>query len=146
MTRAADDAVGPIDFVLLEFPADRLDGSAAAELERLVEAGTVRLLDLLVLAKTADGITAAVEATDPVFAAVFGDLTGAQSGILSDEDVEEAAHALEPGTVAALIVYENTWAAPFVAAARRNGGDVVASGRIPAADVMEVIEALELGD
>jgi hypothetical protein len=141
----ANESVGPIDYVLIEMPADRVDGSAAAELVDLVEAGIVRLLDLLLLAKDADGSTAALEATDPLFAAVFGELTGARSGILGEHDVAEAAQVLEPGTVAALIVYENTWAAPFVAAVRRNGGDVVASGRIPASDVMEALESLETG-
>ncbi len=143
MTITPDEAVGPIDFVILEFPADRLDGSAAAELANLVEAGTVRVLDLVLIAKGADGNAVALEATDPVFEAIFGELTGAQSGILDDDDIAEAAAALEPNTVAAVIVYENTWAAPFVAAARRNGGEVVASGRIPAADVIDALEALE---
>jgi hypothetical protein len=138
-----DQAVGPIDFVLIEFPANRLNGSASAALLDLVEQGTIRLLDLLILAKDEDGSTAAIEAMDGELAEAFGDLAGARSGLMGEEDVAEAAQALEPGTVAALIVYENTWAAPFVAAARSSGGEMVASGRIPAADIMDAPEALE---
>jgi len=138
------DVHGPVDFVLLEFPRDRLTGEAAEALVDLVEAGTIRLYDLLVVSKDADGEIEILELTDPGGpAASFSYFAGARSGLLGDEDVQEASSALEPDTVAALLVYENTWAAPFVAAARRNGGELVASARIPATDIMAAVEALE---
>lgn len=138
------DVHGPVDFVLLEFPRDRLTGEAADALMDLVEAGTIRLYDLLVVSKDANGEVEVLELTDPGGpAASFSYFAGARSGLLGDEDVQEASSALEPDTVAALLVYENAWAAPFVAAARRNGGELVASARIPATDIMSAVEALE---
>jgi dihydroorotase-like cyclic amidohydrolase len=138
------DVHGPVDFVLLEFPRDRMTGEAADALMDLVEAGTIRLYDLLVISKDVDGEIEVLELTDPGGpAAAFSYFAGARSGLLGDEDIQEASSALEPDTVAALLVYENAWAAPFVAAARRNGGELVASARIPATDIMAAVEALE---
>ncbi|MFC4783841.1 DUF6325 family protein [Nocardioides sp. MAHUQ-72] len=135
---------GPVDFVLLEFPRDHLTGEAAQALVDLVEAGTIRLYDLLVISKDADGGIEVLELTDPGGpAAGFSYFAGARSGLLADEDVQEASSAMEPDTLAALIVYENTWAAPFVAAARRNGGELIASARIPATDIMAAVDSLE---
>ena len=137
-------AHGPVDFALLEFPRDRLTGEAGLALMDLVDAGTIRLYDLLVISKDADGRIEVLELTDPVGpAAGFSYFAGARSGLLGDEDVQEAGAALEPDTVAALLVYENAWAAPFVAAARRSGGELVASARIPATDIMAAVESLE---
>jgi len=140
-----EQAHGPIDFLLLEFPGDRLTGEAGAALFDLVEAGTVRILDLLVVSKAADGTVAGIniEDLDADHLGSFTAFVGAESGLLSSDDVTEAGGALEPGTYAALIVYENTWAIPFVAAARAAGAEVVATARIPA-DV--VIEALDAAD
>jgi hypothetical protein len=138
------DVSGPIDFVLLEFPRDRLTGEAGQALMDLVERGVIRLYDLMVISKDEDGGVEVLEVTDPTSASAgFAYFAGARSGLLGDDDVEEAAGAMRPGTVAALIVYENTWAAPFVAAARNSGGELIASARIPAADVMAALEALE---
>ena len=123
----ATDVHGPVDFVLLEFQADRMQGKAAEELIRLVDAGTIRLFDILFVGKDSTGDVYALDlAAEALADAGFGDLAGARSGLLSDDDVQEAGKALEPGTVAALIVYENTWAIPFVAAAREAGGELVA--------------------
>jgi hypothetical protein len=135
---------GPIDFVLIEFSEDRLTGGAAEELLRLVDNGIVRVYDVLVVGKDADGAVYAVDlaASDERLGG-FAQLGGARSGLLSEDDVEEAGSALEAGRLAVLVVYENTWAIPFVAAAMESGGQLVAGARIPAADVMAALEALE---
>lgn len=138
------DVHGPIDFVLLEFPRDRLTGEAAQALADLIEAGIVRLYDLMVVSKDSDGNVEVLEMTeDESGAAGFSYFAGARSGLLGDDDVAEAAGAMEPNTVAAMIVYENAWAIPFVAAARKNGGELVASARIPAGDIMATLDDLE---
>jgi dihydroorotase-like cyclic amidohydrolase len=138
------DVHGPIDFVLLEFPRDRLTGEAAQALMDLVEAGIVRLYDLMVVGKDQDGNVEVLEMTEDESGVTgFSYFAGARSGLLGDDDVQEAAAAIEPNTVAAMILYENTWAVPFVAAARKNGGEVVASMRIPAGDLMATLDDLE---
>lgn len=140
-----DDAIGPIDFILIELDPDKLRGEAAAALLDLVEAGVVRLLDVALLAKDADGDVAAIDLAEAAAEAAgdFGAIAGAQSGLLSDEDLAEAGDALEPGKVGAIIVYENAWAAPFAAAVRRAGGELIASARIPAQDVLGALDALD---
>lgn len=143
MTTTAADVHGPVDFVLLEFPGDRLTGEAGRALVDLVENGTIRVYDLMVISKERDGSVEALQLDDPGGVDGFTYLAGASSGLLGDEDLDQAAAAMEPGTVAALIVYENTWAIPFVAAARSSGGEVIASARIPATDIMDALEALE---
>lgn len=137
------DAQGPIDFLLIEFPNERTDGSAAQALADLVEAGTIRLLDLVIARKEDDGTVEVVDINGDGDVTAFVQFAGARSGLLGDSDVQEAGAAMAPGTTAALIVFENAWAAPFVAAARRNGGEVIASMRIPASDVMDALDALE---
>ncbi len=136
------DVHGPIDFVLLEFPAEKLTGEASRALLDLVERGTIRLYDLMIVSKDLDGSVRALEIAESADGS-FSAFAGAQSGLLGDDDISEAGAALEPGTVAALIVYENTWAVPFVAAVRDSGGELVASARIPASDVMEALDSLE---
>jgi len=144
VTTTASDVFGPIDFVLLEFPRDRLTGEAGRALMDLVERGTIRLYDLMVISKDQDGGIEVLELTDPTSeAGGFSYFAGARSGLLGDDDMREAAAAMQPNTVAALIVYENSWAIPFVAAARNSGGELIASARIPAADVMDALETLE---
>lgn len=137
------EAHGPIDFVLLEFPNERTDGSAAQALLDLVEAGTIRLLDLVVARKEEDGTVSVIDVDAAGDVTSFVQFAGARSGLLGDDDIAEAGTALSPGTTAALIVFENAWAAPFVAAARANGGELVASMRIPAQDVIDALDALE---
>jgi len=141
---AETDVHGPIDFVLLEFTGNRLTGRAAEELVQLVERGIIHVYDLMVVGKDADGAVYAVDlAESSGQAGDFGRLDGARSGLLAEDDLREAAGAMQPGTLAALIVYENTWAIPFVAAALESGGTLIAGGRIPAQDVMEVLDAME---
>lgn len=134
---------GPVDYVLLEFPGDEpLDG-VASELMALADAGIVSVWDLVAVRKEADGSFSGIELDE--LHGSFTAFDGARSGMLDDDDIAEAAEAMEPGTVAALIVYENSWASRFVTAAYRAGGDVVATGRIPAADIIETLEELEAG-
>ena len=139
-----DIEMGPIDYLLVEWPGKQPEGEIAPYLVDLVDRGLIRILDLVFLAKGEDGSVAAMEIAD-----VGGEVAelaifeGASSGLLSDEDHEEAGAALEPGTAAALLVYENTWAAPFATAVRRSGGQLVASGRIPVTDVLAALDAVE---
>jgi len=138
------EEMGPIDYLLVEWPGRQPKGEAAPILVDLVERGIVRVLDLTFITKAEDGSVAAMEISD------LGEkveelkmLEGASSGLLSDEDTAEAAEALEPGTSAALLVYENRWAAPFAAAVRRSGGQLVANGRIPVQAVLAALDAAE---
>jgi hypothetical protein len=141
------DELGPVDFVVVEFPADKADfsGEMAAELSALIERDTVRVLDLILLKKELDGSVEGFESHD------FGDtdLSGLReletdlALLLAEEDVEAIGAALEPGSVAAVLVWENVWAAPFGSAIRRSGGQLVASGRIPIQALAAAIEADE---
>jgi hypothetical protein len=134
---------GPIDFVLIEFPGDQLTGEAAPALMDLVERGVIRLYDLTVISKGEDGSVQVLELQDPTGAGGFSYFAGAASGLIGDDDVREAANAMEAGTVAALIVYENSWAVPFVTAAMNSGGQLIASARIPATEVMAALDSLD---
>ena len=147
MTSTTTEVHGPVDFALIEFPADRLTGEAGPALVDLVERGLIRLFDLTVISKAEDGSVVVLELTDPLVGdGGFSYFAGAQTGLIGDDDVRESAEAMTPGTVAALIVYENTWAVPFVGAVRNSGGELIASARIPAPDVMAALDALESDD
>jgi hypothetical protein len=139
------DVHGPIDFVIIEFDGTKMTGAAAAALLDLVDAGTIRIWDLLVIRKEEDGTFSGVDisglGTDELGG--FAAFSGARSGLLGDDDLAEAAEAMLPGTAAAVIVYENSWAIPFIAAAMDAGAQVVASARIPADVVMEVLDELD---
>ena len=141
----SDVLMGPIDFVLLEFPDQEPTGEAAAELMALVDAGIIRIYDILAIRKEADGSFTGFEVSDLTQdgAGGFALFAGARSGLLADDDVAEAAGALEPGKIAVLLVYENAWAGPFVAAARSAGGQLVASARIPVQDIVDVLDQLD---
>jgi hypothetical protein len=136
--------MGPIDYILVEWPGRQPNGEVAPHLVELVERGLIRILDLAFIAKGEDGSIAGLEIAD-----VGGDVAelaifeGAASGLLSDDDISEAGGALEPGTSAALLVFENTWAAPFAGAVRASGGQLVASGRIPVQAVLAALDAAE---
>ena len=136
--------IGPIDYILVEWPGRQPNGEVAPHLVDLVDRGLIRILDLLFIAKDEDGSVTVLELSDlgseVTELAVF---EGASSGLLGDDEVEEAGEVLEPGTSAALLVFENSWAAPFVGAVRRSGGELVASGRIPAEDVLAALDAAE---
>lgn len=136
--------MGPIDYLIVEWPGRQPTGEAAPHLIDLADRGLVRILDLVFLVKDEDGSVTTLEIADlGDQASAFADFEGASSGLLSDEDAEEAGNALEPGTSAALLVYENRWAAPFAAAVRRSGGQLVATGRIPIQAVLAALDAAE---
>jgi len=138
---AANDEMGPVDYVVVEWPGRQPSGEALPHLVDLVDRGLIRVLDLAFVHKDEDGAVAGLEIAE------LGDevaaFAGASSGLLSDDDLGEAANALEPGTSAAVLVYENSWAAPFAAAVRRSGGQLVASGRIPLQDIEAALDAAE---
>jgi hypothetical protein len=139
----AEIELGPIDYIVVEWPGRQPTGEAAPHLIDLVERGLIRILDLAFIAKAEDGSVARMEVAD--LGDEYGVFVGASSGLLSDEDTDEAAAALEPGTSAALLVYENVWAAPFASAVRRSGGQLVASGRIPTQALIAALDAAETG-
>jgi hypothetical protein len=143
---ATTEVHGPIDFLLIEFPVEKTgSGATVAALMDLINRRVVWVYDLMIIRKDADGSTAGVEMTEDVSQGLegFASLASLRSGLLGDDEIAEAASAMEPGTVAALIVYENLWAIPFIAAALEAGGDVIASARIPAEDVMAALDAME---
>jgi hypothetical protein len=136
--------MGPIDYVIIEWPGRQPTGEAAPHLIDLVDRGLIRIIDLAFIAKAEDGSVAALEISDLGDAvAAFAAFEGASSGLLSEEDIGEAAAALEAGTSAALLVFENSWAAPFATAVRKSGGQLVASGRIPVQAVLAALDAAE---
>ncbi len=136
--------MGPIDYLLVEWPGRQPNGEVAPYLVDLVDRGLVRILDLAFVTKDEDGTVAGLELADlGDGAAELEVFAGASSGLLHEDDLTEAAAALEPGTSAALLVYENTWAAPFATAVRRSGGQLVASGRIPVQAVLAALDAAE---
>ena len=139
--------VGPIDFLAVELPGAKLQGKGLAALLDLTDRGIVRILDLVVVLVEENGFTA-MELTDldgdgELDLAVF---EGVRSGLLDEDDLAQSASLVQPGNAVAMLVYENTWAGPFVSAMRDAGAEVVASGRIPAADVVAALEALEAAE
>lgn len=143
MTESTLDELGPIDYVVVEFPPGRqhFTGEMADELARLHSSGTVRVLDVLVLAKAEDGTVDGFELDDLEEMTVLEDVELQIAEILAADDVALIAEAMEPGTVAGVVVWENLWAAPFAAAARRSGGQLIASGRIPTQAIIASMEA-----
>jgi hypothetical protein len=138
------DVHGPIDFILIEFPADRLTGRAAQAMLDLVDKGIVSLYDVLFFGKADDGRVYALDLdADVEQLGGFAELAWVRSGMLTDEDMHEAAATMQPGTLAVLIVYENTWAVPFVAAAMESGGELIAGARISSQEIVDVLDALE---
>ncbi len=145
MTVQELDEVGPIDYLVVEFPAGRqqFTGEMADELARLHSSGTVRVLDVLVLVKAEDGTVEGHELDDLEELSVLEDIELQVAEILAAEDVANVAEAMEPGSVAGVVVWENRWAAPFAAAARRSGGQLIATGRIPTQALIASFEADE---
>ena len=143
MSTTPPDELGPVDFVIVEFPAGEstFNGEMAEELIALVESGTIRLIDLLILAKDDDGNVDAVELADLDDLGPFEALEAELGELLAEDDVEHLAAAMDAGSVAGVIVYENLWAAPFASAARRAGGQLIANGRISPDDILAALEA-----
>jgi Family of unknown function (DUF6325) len=144
MTETMDE-LGPVDWIVLEFPGIRFNGEIAPALRDLVQRDLIRVLDLLILKKDQDGSLEAFELSD-LDPSEVGELRSYEQELamlLSEDDVTAVAAALEPGSSAAVLVWENTWAAPFASAVRRSGGQLVASGRIPIQAMLAAIEADE---
>jgi Family of unknown function (DUF6325) len=138
------EEMGPIDYVLIEWPDEPPQGEAAPIVLDLVDRGIIRVLDFAIFAKTEDGDVAAIDFGElPERAQGLEGFSGASSGILGEDDIAEAAAAISPGALAALIVYENTWAAPFAIAVRRSGGQLVASERINLQAFLAALDAVE---
>jgi len=143
MSDAAIDEMGPVDYLVVEFPAgsSNFTGEMASELASLAEAGTIRILDLLILHKDEDGNVEAYEIDD------FDELDDLRvletqvAEILAADDVAHLAEAMENGSAAGVLVWENSWAAPFASAARRSGGQLIATGRIPIQAIVASLEA-----
>jgi len=136
--------MGPIDYLLIEWPGRQPTGEVAPHVVDLVDRGLIRILDIAFMTKADDGTVTALEISDlGTEAQAFAVFEGASSGLLSEDDLGEAAEALAPGTSAGLLVFENRWAAPFATAVRKSGGQLVASGRIP---IQAVIAALDAAD
>jgi hypothetical protein len=145
MSDVALSELGPIDFVIVEFPAGAANftGEMADELVALVEAGTIRVIDILILTKNEDGTVDAAELSD---VADLGPLVGIEAELaelLAEDDIAHLAAAMDPGSVAGVLIWENVWAAPFASAARRSGGQLIADGRIP---IQAIIASLEADD
>jgi uncharacterized protein DUF6325 len=140
---SSPDELGPVDWIVVEFPGSTFNGEIAPALADLVDRELVRVLDLLVLKKDADGSLEAFELSDLDEAEIGGlrSYETALAMLLSEEDVTALAAAIEPGSSAAVLVWENTWAAPFASAVRRSGGQLVASGRIPIQALLAALEA-----
>ena len=142
------DELGPVDWIVVEFPGSKFKGEIAPALDDLVERDLVRVLDLLILKKDADGSLEAFELSD-LDDSELGELRAYETELamlLSEDDVVAIAEAIEPGSSAAVLVWENRWAAPFASALRRAGGQLVASGRIPIQALLAIIEADEAAD
>src|SRR3954454_2980431 len=145
MATASLAALGPVDYIVVEFPAgaSNFTGEMAAELLALVDAGTIRVIDVLILTKNDDGFVDAAELADVGELGELQALEAELAELLAEDDVLHLAAAMEPGSTAGVLIWENLWAAPFASAARRSGGQLIANGRIPIQAIIASIEADE---
>ena len=143
MSERSLDELGPIDYVVVEFPAGAANftGEMASELVKLVDAGTIRVVDILILTKNDDGTVDAMELSDIEELGELQALEADLAELLAADDVVNLAAAMDPGSTAGVLIYENLWAAPFASAARRSGGQLIANGRIPIQAIIASIEA-----
>jgi hypothetical protein len=137
------EEMGPIDYIVLEWPAQQPTGEVAPMIVDLVDRGIIRILDVAFLAKDEDGTVGSLDLGAFDGGAGFAEFEGASTGLLGSDDLDEAAAALEPGTSAAVLVWENLWAAPVAVALRRSGGRLVASGRIPVQALLASLDSVE---
>ena len=144
-TERSLDELGPVDYLVVEFPAgaSNFTGEMAKELVALVDAGTIRLIDVLILTKAEDGTVDAMELSDIEQLGELEALESELAELLAAEDVAHLAAAMDPGSTAGVLIWENLWAAPFASAARRSGGQLIANGRIPIQAIIASIEADE---
>ena len=145
MSEVALDELGPVDYIVVEFPAgaSNFTGDMVAELLGLVDRGIIRVIDVLILTKAADGSVEAMELSDVEELGELETLEAELAELLAEEDVEHLAAAMEPGSTAGVLIWENLWAVPFASAARRSGGQLIANGRIPIQAIIASIEADE---
>src|SRR5215207_6005774 len=146
--RASVDEMGPIDYIVVEFPGSKMTGEGFPLLVDLVDRGIIRIIDLVFVTKDLDGSVRGIAIADldsdgQLDLAAF---EGASSGLLGEDDVQEASDVLEPRSSAGILVYENVWAGPFASAVRRGGGQLVASGRIPVQALLAALDAVETTD
>ena len=143
MTNTPLDELGPVDYVVVEFPAGakNFTGEMAAELVKLVDAGTIRVVDVLILDKNEDGSVDVTELSDIDQLGELQTIEAELAELLAADDVAHLAAAMEPGSTAGVLIWENLWAAPFASAARRSGGQLIADGRIPIQAIIASIEA-----
>jgi hypothetical protein len=143
MTQVALDELGPIDYVIVEFPAgaSNFTGEMATELVDLVDRGIIRVVDVLILTKDETGAIEAMELSDVDELGELEAIEAQLAELLAEEDVAHLAAAMDPGSTAGVIIWENLWAAPFASAARRAGGQLIANGRIPIQAIIASIEA-----
>jgi hypothetical protein len=139
------DELGPVDYMVVEFPAgaSNFTGEMAAELISLVESGTIRVIDIVILQKSEDGQIEASELSDVGELGELQALEAQLAELLAEDDIVHLAAAMEPGSTAGVLIWENLWAAPFASAARRSGGQLIANGRIPIQAIIASIEADE---
>ena len=139
------DQLGPVDYLVVEFPAgaSNFTGEMATELLALVDSGTIRVIDILILTKNEDGSVDATELSDIENLGPLQAVEAELAELLAADDVEHLAAAMEPGSTAGVLIWENLWAAPFASAARRSGGQLIANGRIPIQAIIASIEADE---
>jgi hypothetical protein len=139
------DELGPIDYLVVDFPAgaSNFTGEMAKELLALVDAGTIRVIDVLILTKNEDGTVEPMELSDVGELGELEPMEAQLGDLLAEEDVVNLAAAIEPGNRAGVLIWENLWAAPFASAARRSGGQLIANGRIPIQAIIASIEADE---
>ena len=142
---ASLDQLGPVDYIVVEFPAgaSNFTGEMAKELLALVDAGTIRVIDILILTKNEDGSVDAMELSDIEDLGPLQKVEAELAELLAADDVEHLAAAMDPGSTAGVLIWENLWAAPFASAARRSGGQLIANGRIPIQAIIASIEADE---
>jgi len=135
--------LGPVDYVVVEFPAGATNftGEMAKELVALVDAGTIRVIDILILTKNEDGTVDAMELSDVGDLGSLVQIEAALAEFLAEDDIVHLGAAMDPGSVAGVLIWENLWAAPFASAARRSGGQLIADGRIPIQGIIAAIEA-----
>ena len=143
MTETSLDQLGPVDYLVVEFPAgeSNFNGEMAKELVALVESGTIRLIDVLILTKDAEGAVDAMELSDIPNLGPLQQIEAELAELLAEEDVVNLAASMDPGSTAGVLIWENLWAAPFASAARRAGGQLIADGRIPIQGIIASIEA-----
>lgn len=143
MTEVSLDGLGPVDYVVVEFPAgaSNFTGEMASELRALVDKGIIRVIDVLILTKDSEGAVEAMELSDVDELGELQQIETELAELLAADDVENLAAAMEPGSTAGVLIWENLWAAPFASAARRSGGQLIADGRIPIQAIIASIDA-----